>query len=86
LVCQKGDDSLQVEVKGLSGHATRIQLSANEVEHARTCTHPVLAVVSEIATTDSEPRRTVGGAIELWDPWEIDESRLRATYYSYSLS
>lgn len=86
LVCQKGDAIIHVEVKGLSGPATRIQLSANEVEHARTCAHPVLAVVSEIAATDSEPERTVGGAIEVWDPWDVDESRLRARSYSYSLS
>jgi Domain of unknown function (DUF3883) len=86
LVCEKGDAKLHVEVKGLSGVATRIQLSANEVEHAHSCMHPVLAVVSQITATETEPRRPFGGAIEVWDPWEIDDGRLRAMSFSYSLS
>jgi hypothetical protein len=85
-VCHRGVAEVHVEVKGLSGPPARIHLTANEVEHARTCPHVVLAVVSEIETMQSAPAETAGGRLELHDPWRVEDGRLRATAYTYALT
>jgi len=86
LVCHRGTAHLHVEVKGLSGLPTRVHLTANEVEHARSCPHAVLAVVSGIEITQSTPPGTAGGSLDVYDPWRVEDEHLRATEYSYSLT
>ena len=85
LVCQRDATEVHVEVKGLSGAPLRIHLTANEVEHAQFCPHVVLAVVSGIEKSQCGRPRTVGGSLDVYDPWLVDEERLRATQYSYAL-
>jgi hypothetical protein len=79
LVCRRGDDEVHVEVNGLSGPPARIVLTANEVQHARSCRHAALAVVAGIRGDSS-------GRLRLADPWQIDRHRLLPTQYSYSLT
>jgi hypothetical protein len=69
-----------VEVKGLSGPAARIQLTANDLEHAQSCPH----VVSGIGLADVASAGSGGCLLDLRKLWTLDESRLRATEYSYS--
>jgi hypothetical protein len=85
LLCRRGLEEVHVEVKGLSGQPVRIQLTANEVQHAHVCGHVALAVVSEI-TGERSASSPTGATVDLYDPWQIDEGRLRPTAYSYALT
>jgi hypothetical protein len=86
LDCMRGNEVLHVEVKGSSGSGERVVLTANEVEHARTCGGEVaLAIVSGIhLSLDGEGTpRACGGTLELWHPWQIDTGELVPSEYYY---
>jgi hypothetical protein len=75
---------LHIEVKGSSGTAETVELTANEIDHARSKdTH--LVVVDQI----SWHRRadgtvgTTGGRVRRWAPWVPDESSLLATRFRH---
>lgn len=85
LVCRRLEEERHVEVKGLTGLPLRVELTANEVVHARSNEHSVLAVVSEIQVDTFERPRADGGVLEVTDPWRPQPDRLRATAYTYAL-
>lgn len=83
----RGDEQLHVEVKGLSGPGEAVTLTANEVRHAQTFPNCILAVVDDIRIEETpNGPAAAGGALRLWDPWIIDEDRLRPTQYRYGLT
>jgi hypothetical protein len=86
LVCRRDADLRHVEVKGVSGPGVRVELTRNEVEHARTCPAVALAVVAGITVSDGEKPQGQGGLLDLRDPWDLDEKALRATAYTYALA
>jgi hypothetical protein len=85
LVCQRRAEYRHVEVKGLTGPPLRVGLTANEVDHARSCENAVLAVVSAIQLEASNAPTARGGVLDIQDPWLLDGDRLRATAYTYAL-
>jgi hypothetical protein len=88
LECRSGDRFLRVEVKGTTGGASSVLVTANEVNHARQLAGSVaLFVASEIVlhrTPGSEPTAS-GGTVRILEPWEIDQCSLRAVAYECAL-
>ena len=78
-----GRPELRVEVKGTSSRGVEVFLTPNEVEHTLAFVHVALVVVSEI--TISEDYTSHGGVLRVFDPWELDRSRLRPTEYVYTV-
>jgi hypothetical protein len=78
------DSNLRVEVKGTTGGAASVLLTANEVQHAREfAEHVVLFVVSGIVL-HREPGaapRASGGIPHVFEPWNIDGCALRPVAY-----
>ena len=83
--CSNGTDVVRVEVKGLSGGLGPVNLTVNEMNHARSGETPMmLIVVYGIEITAVEGDFVGGnGAIKVWDPWEIGDGTLRASQYDY---
>jgi hypothetical protein len=87
LVCRAEEDAteIHVEVKGTTTLGQQVLLTRNEVAHARTFPHPVLAIVSEIDLVDgAEGVVASGGRLRLLDPWLIHDAALVATQFIYS--
>lgn len=87
--CRKGSKELHVEVKGVSGDGSTVNLTRNEVDHARKCNNiPVLYVLSEV---DVEYRCggtpiASGGNERVYCPWDVDQDgNLEAMNYSYRM-
>jgi hypothetical protein len=88
LLCRSGEDVLYVEVKGTTGTGDSVQLTANEVEHARaTYPHVALFVVSGVELDEDDEGRPVarGGAAEIYEPWDIREHKLKPIAYRCQL-
>ncbi|MQY02149.1 protein NO VEIN domain-containing protein [Actinomadura macrotermitis] len=86
LLAVKGDEELHIEVKGSTGIADTVELTANEVEHAKEA-RTDLVVVDQINWT-RRPDGTVqtsGGRCRRWTSWRPDEHDLAPTRYRYSL-
>ena len=83
--CRNAQDTARVEVKGLSGGLGPVNLTFNEVALARSEeTTMILIVVSGIETEAVDGDFVgSGGAINVWDPWEIGEGMLRPSQYDY---
>lgn len=86
LVC-KGDGAVHhVEVKGLTGAAVNVELTASEVTHAQTCPETaILAVVEQIKLKRGEAPTARGGTLLRLDPWQLDDCDLSPTQFRYRL-
>ena len=86
LRCTKDDAELHVEVKGSTVGAIQVELTANEVAHAKDYPEAVLAVVDQIRIDleDGEPIGS-GGEVSILEPWELDDEMLLATRFVYRL-
>jgi hypothetical protein len=85
LVASKGQRELHVEVKGTTGTAAAVELTRNEVTHARAYRHPVLAVVEGVELDRGSRPDAAAGRLRLFAPWVIDEGALEALTFSYQL-
>ncbi|MDT0266986.1 DUF3883 domain-containing protein [Streptomyces sp. DSM 44915] len=87
LHCTQGDEVRCVEVKGTTGAATSVDLTINEVEHARNPQNTVdLYVVSDISVNVRvEPYATSGGRVTHIRDWEPAEEDLRPRSFEYRL-
>jgi hypothetical protein len=76
-----------VEVKGTTGAPTSVELTINEVLHARDKGNTVdLYVVSDITVdTRTEPYATAEGVLSHFKDWEPAEEDLRPRKYEYRL-
>lgn len=82
----KGDEEIHVEVKGSTGSADTVELTTNEVSHART-TRTDLVVIDQI-TWQRLPDGTIqpnGGRCRHWTHWQPNETDLHPTRYRYTL-
>ena len=85
--CTRNGEELHVEVKGVSTDGSEVNLTRNEVEHAREHPRPVLFVVSGIEVSyagDGSPVAS-GGTARILDPWRLGDGELAALSYSYRL-
>ncbi|MET7932008.1 DUF3883 domain-containing protein [Streptomyces sp. NPDC005349] len=87
LHCTRGTEELHVEVKGTTGAATSVELTINEVLHARDKDNTVdLYVVSDIKVdTRTDPYTASGNKVTLFTNWEPAEEDLRPRKYEYRL-
>ena len=86
--CTRGNNELHVEVKGVSSDGAEVNLTRNEVEHARECAESVLFVLSNIDVSYSEDGSPFasGGDPRILRPWRVDDDgELTALTYSYRL-
>ncbi|MEV5898307.1 protein NO VEIN domain-containing protein [Nonomuraea fuscirosea] len=86
LVATKGDEEIHIEVKGSIGTADTVELTSNEVAHARVA-RTDLVVIDQI-TWERLPDGTIrayGGRRRRWTSWQPDEHDLRPTRYRYRL-
>ncbi|MFC4518233.1 DUF3883 domain-containing protein [Streptomyces ehimensis] len=76
-----------VEVKGTTGAPTSVELTINEVLHARDEANTVdLYVVSDIVVdTRTDPYTTSGGRVLLLEEWEPADEDLRPRKYEYRI-
>ena len=85
--CERGANSLRVEVKGTTSDGVSVLLTPGEVKHARD-NHPSVAliVVSHITVSrdDTGTPIAAAGDLEVVNPWAIDEQGdLFPTGYEY---
>ncbi|WP_434434147.1 protein NO VEIN domain-containing protein [Streptomyces noursei] len=75
----------RVEVKGTTGAPTSVELTVNEVFHARDTRHTVdLFIVSDIKVTKTDGAyHCSGGDVLLLEDWQPAEEDLRPTRYQY---
>ncbi|MFF4694849.1 protein NO VEIN domain-containing protein [Streptomyces chattanoogensis] len=85
--CTRGAQELHVEVKGTTGAATSVELTINEVLHARDKDNTVdLYVVSDIKVdTRTAPYTPSEGTVSHYTDWEPAEEDLRPRKYEYRL-
>lgn len=89
LRCERGAAVLHVEVKGTMGSGEAVIITPAELAHARRH-HPntELFVLSDIAVEGNGaagPPVATGGIVHRYPGWGMDDSRLRALGYLYSL-
>lgn len=83
----RGDEVLTIEVKGTTSTASAVLLTKNEVAlHKQLYPNNTLAVVHSIVLDKSgaAPCAT-GGQLSVRQPWLIDDSKLTALSFAYSL-
>lgn len=87
LAIHEGEE-LHIEVKGSTGTAAAVELTTNEVTHARAGIPTDLAVVDEIKWTRSDDGsiQTSGGRYRSWRNWQPAEEDLTASRYRYQLT
>jgi hypothetical protein len=88
LRCTRDGRELRVEVKGTTGSAGKVHLTAGEVAHASANPDIVaLYVVSEIEVSNDGAGKVVasGGRRRLLDPWKVDDGELRPIAYDWTL-
>ncbi|WP_233518558.1 protein NO VEIN domain-containing protein [Streptomyces corynorhini] len=87
LHCTRAREERRVEVKGTTGAATSVELTINEVEHARNPRHTVdLYVVSDIvADARSSDYAMSGGRVSHFEDWYPEEEDLRPRRFEYRL-
>jgi hypothetical protein len=80
-------ETLLIEVKGTTGGAAEILLTASEVKlHQRAYPNNALSVVHGIRLNrDTETPMATGGEMTLLSPWLIDEGRLTPTAFRYAV-
>ena len=79
----QGAEELHIEVKGSTGTADAVELTANEVTHARAVIPTDLVVADEIKWTrlDDGTIQTSGGRRRSWRNWQPAEKDLTASRY-----
>lgn len=87
LVVQLDGVERHVEVKGSSLLVDTVELTINEVLHARSCRNADLVVVDAIAWSRDETGEVVatGGKLRFWKSWTPAAGALRETKFAYSL-
>ncbi|GAA0996262.1 hypothetical protein GCM10009555_091820 [Acrocarpospora macrocephala] len=76
----------RVEVKGTTGAPTSVELTFNEVQHAREFPAVDLFVVSDITVAGATPALTTsGGIVTLVPDWEPADEDLRPTRFEYRI-
>ncbi|MFE2943152.1 protein NO VEIN domain-containing protein [Streptomyces sp. NPDC059255] len=87
LHCTRAREERRVEVKGTTGAATSVELTVNEVEHARNPRHTVdLYVVSDIVVDmHSSEYAMSGGRVAHFENWYPAEEDLRPRRFEYRL-
>jgi hypothetical protein len=75
------------EVKGSSAQAVAVELTTNEVTHARNYPHTDLIVVDEISwqPDGNGGYATSGGVLRTWESWRPDDDDLSPTKFRYDL-
>jgi hypothetical protein len=76
------------EVKGSKMSIDAVELTVNEVEHARNCANADLIVVDRIETTLDETTGefdTSGGRLRVWLGWTPEDDALKERRFAYSL-
>ena len=75
-----------VEVKGLTGEPTSINMGRREVElHKKSKGKSILLVVHGIKVTTSPKIKASGGRVKAYDPWDINKCKLSPTEYKVTL-
>ena len=84
LRCTRDGDELHVEVKGVTSDGSEVNLTRNEVEHARE-RRTALFVLShvEVSYADGGEPVASGGNARVLCPWRVDDGDLTALAYSY---
>jgi hypothetical protein len=88
LECRSGGRFLHVEVKGTTGGASSVLVTANEVDHAREHAGRVALFVVSGIMLHREPGAapiTSGGTPHIFEPWDIDQCSLRAIAFECEL-
>lgn len=87
LRCTRNGEERRVEVKGTTGAATSVELTVNEVQHARNPLHTVdLYVVSDIKVDSrTDPCTTAEGRVLHLRDWEPSDEDLRPRSFEYRL-
>lgn len=86
--CTRGDAELHVEVKGVTSDGSEVNLTRNEVSHAREYSAPVLYVLANIEVSYEDDRSPLasGGQARILNPWRVDQDgELTARTYTYRL-
>ncbi|MFG2194441.1 DUF3883 domain-containing protein [Streptomyces sp. NPDC048639] len=87
LHCTRNGEERRVEVKGTTGAATSVELTINEIEHARNPQYTVdLYVVSDIKVdVRTDPHATAAGRVLHLHDWEPADEDLRPRSFEYRL-
>ena len=85
LTCRRGGVELHVEVKGTTTAGAAVELTRNEVEHARTYPYVALFIVTDVVVRQIAQGKPVasGGRDILHHPWRIDDGTLWPSRYDY---
>jgi hypothetical protein len=87
LLASKNGNVRRVEVKGSSGAASKVELTAGEVQNARAFSPTDLVVVDGVEwvrTADGSVEAS-GGEIRRWADWTPDRGALKVTRFRYEL-
>lgn len=75
-----------VEVKGLTGTPTSVNMGHKEVElHQKNKGKTILLVVHGIKVTTNPKIKASGGRVKVFNPWDISKCELKATEYKVLL-
>jgi hypothetical protein len=87
LVATRNDEARRVEVKGSSGAATKVELTAGELGNARDFAATDLVVVDGIGWIRSADGsvEAYGGEVRRWPDWTPERSALKVTRFRYEL-
>lgn len=87
LVVRIGGSERHAEVKGSSMLVQTVELTANEVTHARTCGAVDLIVVDGIEwrRLNDGSVSAWGGTLRVWSSWAVQDEDLRPRTFAYNL-
>ena len=86
ILARRGAEMIHVEVKGTTGEATSVLLTANEVALARDYPdRAMLFVLAGVTLSKTEVIAASGGTPTVLFPWAIDDAALVPTQYEYTL-
>ncbi|SCG77570.1 protein NO VEIN domain-containing protein [Micromonospora inositola] len=81
-----GRRELHIEVKGSSGDADTVELTANEVEHASVAsTHLVVVDLIDWRRLPDGTVETSGGRVRVWEKWTPAKMSLKPSRFRYRL-
>ncbi|WP_412516468.1 DUF3883 domain-containing protein [Actinomadura madurae] len=86
LLAVKGDEERHIEVKGSTGTAETVELTTNEVTHARSALTDLVVVdqITWLRQSDGSIH-TSGGRCRHWTAWKPNEHDLQPTRYRYTI-